>query len=148
MRIFEDQWDLKDIILIDNLTVSFTFQPNNGFPMLPFYHNKKDTELIHLTHFMKKLTHKEDIRPVLNEFFWIEKLYNPIVRETIGEYVEIEIKELDDQEFENLLKLEDFRNDEGKRTFIHTMPKPHISRQENIEGNLSLTINEKRKNKN
>ena len=37
---------LKDIILVDNAVYSFGFQLTNGIPILPFYRNKKDRELV------------------------------------------------------------------------------------------------------
>ena len=37
---------LKDIILVDNAVYSFGFQLTNGVPILPFYENKSDRELV------------------------------------------------------------------------------------------------------
>ncbi|CAI2384167.1 unnamed protein product [Moneuplotes crassus] len=107
LNIFEDQWDLKDIVLIDNMSLSFGHQNNNGIPILPFYDNKQDNELLHLAQYLKRLANKYDIRPMLRETFWLEMLYHPKVVDTIGEYVEISIKEIDDYELEQLQKITD-----------------------------------------
>ena len=37
---------LKDIILVDNAVYSFGFQLSNGIPILPFYYDKEDRELV------------------------------------------------------------------------------------------------------
>lgn len=39
---------LHDICLVDNALYSFYFQLENGIPILPFYSNKKDSELLKL----------------------------------------------------------------------------------------------------
>ena len=52
LRIFSNR-NLSDIALIDNACYSFAFQLDNGVPILPFYENKKDTELKELVPFIK-----------------------------------------------------------------------------------------------
>jgi len=34
--------DIKNIAVIDNAMYSFAFHLDNGVPILPYYHNKKD----------------------------------------------------------------------------------------------------------
>lgn len=46
-------------MLIDNAAHSFGFQIDNGVPMLPFYRNKEDTEMIHLYHYLQKIANEE-----------------------------------------------------------------------------------------
>lgn len=68
LRIFLDPlndskpWNIRDILLIDNAAHSFGFQIDNGVPMLPFYKNKDDREMIHLYHFLLKIKDNDDIR--------------------------------------------------------------------------------------
>ena len=38
----------KKIIIVDNSILSFAFHIDNGIPILPFYDNKDDNELIFL----------------------------------------------------------------------------------------------------
>jgi len=40
--------DLKDILLVDNAAYSFGYQVDNGVPIIPFYEDKNDKELMHL----------------------------------------------------------------------------------------------------
>lgn len=40
--------DLKDILLVDNAAYSFGYQIDNGVPIIPFYDDKSDKELMHL----------------------------------------------------------------------------------------------------
>jgi CTD small phosphatase-like protein 2 len=47
--------NLEDLIMIDNSVLSFLFQIDNGIPILPFYANKYDEELVHLTFYLNCL---------------------------------------------------------------------------------------------
>lgn len=47
LRIIKNR-NLKDIVIIDNAVYSFGFQLDNGIPILPFYDDKSDEEMLHL----------------------------------------------------------------------------------------------------
>jgi CTD small phosphatase-like protein 2 len=61
LRIFTNKannskaWDMEDIVIIDNASHSFGFQIENGIPMLPFYNDKEDKEMVYLYHYLKSL---------------------------------------------------------------------------------------------
>lgn len=61
LRIFKNI-SLKDIVIIDNSILSFALQLDNGIPILPFYDNKSDNELMDLVKYMKILVKADDIR--------------------------------------------------------------------------------------
>lgn len=46
---------VQDIILVDNAVYSFGFQLSNGIPILPFYNDPSDTELLQLVHYLRTL---------------------------------------------------------------------------------------------
>lgn len=69
LRIFEDQFDLKNIVLVDNSTHSFGLQIDNGFPILSYYDDQDDWELVALTQYLMTLKEVEDVRPMLHESF-------------------------------------------------------------------------------
>ena len=64
--------EMKDMILVDNAMYSFGFQLENGIPILPFYHNKDDNELLHLKSFLLKLHESNDVREKLKESLRLE----------------------------------------------------------------------------
>jgi len=74
LRIFEDQWDLKDIVIGDNAVHSFGPQVNNGIPVLPFYDDKSDVEMLYILKFLEVLKDKYDVRPTIRDTFYINKL--------------------------------------------------------------------------
>jgi len=61
--------DLRDVILIDNAAYSFGMQIENGIPIIPFYDNKEDQELLHLIPYLKFLTSVNDLREINKQTF-------------------------------------------------------------------------------
>ena len=52
---------LERMVIIDNSVMSFAFQLDNGIPILPFYNNKDDNEMIILSHYLAKLSKFDDL---------------------------------------------------------------------------------------
>ncbi len=68
LRIFGNR-SFEDITLVDNAAYSFGFQVENGIPVIPYYDNKEDLELLHLTNYLKTIYNCKDIRePNRNTF--------------------------------------------------------------------------------
>jgi len=61
LRIFKNV-DPRDMIIIDNSILSFAFHIDNGIPILPYYSNKNDRELIYLGHYLGSLVNHSDLR--------------------------------------------------------------------------------------
>lgn len=47
---------MKDMVIVDNAVYSFGFQLDSGIPILPFYDDKNDEELKHLSYYLKCLS--------------------------------------------------------------------------------------------
>ncbi len=60
---------MKNIILVDNATYSFLFNLNNGIPILPFYKDKNDKELLKLRDYLMSLKHVDDVRKSIQKHF-------------------------------------------------------------------------------
>jgi CTD small phosphatase-like protein 2 len=65
---------MKDLIIVDNSVFSFSFQIDNGIPIIPFYADKEDEEMLHLVYYLNCLTSVEDVRPQNREAFELIKL--------------------------------------------------------------------------
>lgn len=61
LRIINNR-DLKDLVIIDNSVFSFSFHIDNGIPIIPFYADKEDEEMMHLVYYLNCLTNVEDVR--------------------------------------------------------------------------------------
>ena len=68
LRIFDNR-NLKDILLVDNANFSYGYQPYNGVPILPFFDDKKDVELLKLLEFLKEIRNEFDFREVIKLVF-------------------------------------------------------------------------------
>ena len=55
LRIFKGIVDIDNVVIVDNSIMSFCYQVDNGVPVLPFYDNMNDREIIYLCEFMLKV---------------------------------------------------------------------------------------------
>ena len=63
LRIFESSiFSLKDIVIVDNSVYSFACHIENGIPIVPFYNDKDDEEMLHLIYYLNCLAQVEDVR--------------------------------------------------------------------------------------
>ena len=54
LRIIKNR-HLRDVVLVDNSVYSFAYQVDNGVPIISFYDNPQDEELLHLVYYVKGL---------------------------------------------------------------------------------------------
>ncbi|KRX07565.1 HAD-like domain [Pseudocohnilembus persalinus] len=76
LRIFADR-KLEDLVLVDNAAYSFSFQVDNGIPIIPFYHHKEDMELVSLMNLLKPIKNFKDVREYLKGIFKFKMFNNP-----------------------------------------------------------------------
>ena len=87
--------NLKDIIIIDNSVVSFTYNLNNGMPILPYYDSIQDNELICLAYYLNGIFEYEDLREANKKFVKLEYYKKKAI-----ENLKIEEEDDDDEEEE------------------------------------------------
>ena len=61
LRIFENR-DLKNMIIVDNLAHCFSYQIDNGVPLLEWQSDVNDRELKYLYEYLKKAAAYDDVR--------------------------------------------------------------------------------------
>ena len=57
------------MLIVDNAAYSFGFQIDNGVPILPFYDNKEDRELLSLRNYLMGVKDCRDIREINKRMF-------------------------------------------------------------------------------
>ena len=62
MSIFENYFNQKDVVLIDNSVIAFAFDLDNGIPILPYYDAKNDVELMFCVYYLERIADCEDLR--------------------------------------------------------------------------------------
>ena len=76
LDIFKDNYNLKDIIIIDNSILSFAYHFNNGIPVVPFYDSTQDNELPLLSFYLLSIVHYKDLREANKEHINLEFFLN------------------------------------------------------------------------
>jgi len=70
--------DLAKTMIIDNSPPAFTNQVNNGIPIVSWYQDKFDTELMRTIPVLQKLRTLPDVRPAIKKYFMTKKLINTV----------------------------------------------------------------------
>lgn len=68
--------DLCDLVLVDNAAYSYAAQPDNGIPILPYYHGRTDFELKALEKYLLNLVMVKDVRTYNRETFQFHQYRN------------------------------------------------------------------------
>jgi len=97
--------DMKDMILVDNAIYSFGFQLSNGIPIIPFKHDKTDSEFMHLMKFLCDcaIHNLDDLREPLKASFHFQELYDHYNFDDFikyYDYQECELEHEEDERFE------------------------------------------------
>lgn len=66
--------DLSKTIMVDNSPQAYAYQIDNGVPILSWFDDDKDEELLKLIPFLNKLAKAKDVRPIIREKFSLYKL--------------------------------------------------------------------------
>lgn len=61
--------DLSTTCLVDNSVQAFGYQLDNGIPIETWFDDEEDKELLKLIHFLAKLRHSLDVRPLIRQTF-------------------------------------------------------------------------------
>jgi CTD small phosphatase-like protein 2 len=67
---------MRDMVIVDNSVYSFAFQIDNGIPIIPFYKDPNDEEMLHLIYYLSCLAGVEDVRVQNRAAFELYKLAN------------------------------------------------------------------------
>jgi CTD small phosphatase-like protein 2 len=92
LRIIRNR-DLKDMVIVDNSVYSFAYQIDNGIPIIPFYHEQTDEEMLHLIFYLDCLNTCEDVRAQNREAFELHKLSDQQAIEQPADFGSIDYEE-------------------------------------------------------
>ena len=127
LDIFKPEFDLKDIIIIDNSILSFAYHLNNGIPVVPFYDSKIDIELPLLSYYLLSIANYNDLRIANQEHIKLEFFLK-------------QIKQIKCQEIESISTKKNF----SPIKFIDESG----NNSNNIHNNEECTINDNKKENN
>ena len=75
LGIFSDR-QLENMIIVDNNLYSFAFDINNGLPIIPFYDNKSDDQMLDLKDFLISIVHKKNFTKIFRYLFGFQNYFN------------------------------------------------------------------------
>lgn len=132
LKIVEDLYDLKDVVIIDNSVLSFAYHLDNGIPISPFYDSKNDNELLDIADFLVKYANENDIRDKLKEVYKLSK-YMEILKEYNSE---------EDDESSNNLENEEEEKDEKNNLSTGNKNRTNINLiKPLLVNNINININ-------
>jgi CTD small phosphatase-like protein 2 len=68
--------EMEDMVLVDNAAYSYAAQPENGIPILPYYHGKVDFELKALERYLHGMVMVKDVRTLNKKIFQLHLYRN------------------------------------------------------------------------
>ena len=68
--------NLDSMAIVDNAAYCFAYQLENGIPIVSWYNDDHDTELVDLTHFLSSIAGAKDLRESIRNTFHLEQLSN------------------------------------------------------------------------
>jgi CTD small phosphatase-like protein 2 len=77
LRIIRNR-SLTDMVIVDNSVYSFAYQIDNGIPIVSFYNDTEDEELLHLIFYLECLSTCQDVRDQNREAFELSKMTQAI----------------------------------------------------------------------
>ena len=77
--------DLKDIVIVDNSLLSYAFHLNNGIPIMPYYNNNKDFELMLLAGYLNAIYEFDDLREANKKFIRLDNLVSNVKKKLESE---------------------------------------------------------------
>jgi CTD small phosphatase-like protein 2 len=74
------------MVIVDNAVYSFGFQLDNGVPILPYYEDPKDEEMLHLIYYLKCLSQHDDLREQNRKAFQLKELESSNINEFLESF--------------------------------------------------------------
>ena len=76
LDIFDEYYDLKDIIIIDNSVLSFFYHLENGIPIVPYYNEDKDGSLYVVGLYLVHIFNENDLREANKKYINLNSFLN------------------------------------------------------------------------
>ena len=76
LDIFDEFYDLKDIVIVDNSVLSFIYHLENGIPIVPYYNEDKDGSLYVVGLYLMHIYKENDLREANKKYINLDSFLN------------------------------------------------------------------------
>jgi len=76
LDIFDEYYDLKDIVIVDNSVLSFIYHLENGIPIVPYYNEDKDGSLYVVGLYLMHIYKENDLREANKKYINLDSFLN------------------------------------------------------------------------
>ena len=90
LDIFKEHYDLKDIVIVDNSVLSFSFHLHNGIPIVPYYDEDKDGSLYVVGLYLIHIYSENDLREANKKQINLDSFMEEAKRRKEQEYVDVD----------------------------------------------------------
>ena len=112
LDILNEYYNLKDVIIVDNSVLSFSYHLHNGIPIVPYYDEDKDGSLYVVGLYLMHIFPEYDLREANKKHINLDSFLEAAKREKNEEIINEEIDGEEDENNSNLVQSE-HKNDEG-----------------------------------
>ena len=138
--------DLKDVIIVDNSPLSYSFNKENGIPILTWFSDKNDKELDYLLPILEFLSGVNDVRNYIKDIVINDKINYINAINIIQNYSEInkskQCQKYIDEIIANLNKYEEQENVKNENSINNNEIKDNTNtnNNQNSNGYINITI--------
>lgn len=143
LDIFKDNYNLKDIIIIDNSILSFAYHINNGIPVVPFYDSKQDSELPLLSFYLLLIASYKDLRDANKEHIKLEYFLAQNKNDISSIDKETVLKEICEKDKENNNSLDNEKKRENSKVIKFSN---EVEKHKGDENNNNNNSNKEKEN--
>ena len=130
----DENYNLKDIVIIDNSILSFAYHLYNGVPIVPFIDQANDSELMYTAHYLVSIASYDDLSLENKKHLNLDDLLTmaKMLNEVDDNEEEEEEDETNDKNTASLIKIEKMEQTGDV--------KPKISRTQKLDKNSILSL--------
>ena len=136
--------DLKDVIIVDNSPLSYSFNKENGIPILTWFSDKNDKELDYLLPILEFLSGVNDVRNYIKDIVINDMINYVNAINIIQNYAEMnkskQCQKYIDEIIANLNKYEEQKNVKNENSINNNEIKDNTNNNQNSNGYINITI--------
>ena len=139
LEIFSQNYNLKDIVIIDNSVLSFAFHLHNGIPIVPYYDEDKDGSLYVVGLYLMHIYNEDDLREANKKHINLDSFLEEAKRKK-----EEDIEEYEDEDNDSTNSLENIEENINEK---EKEKENNINKEDEKENENNINNNNENKNK-